>query len=147
MTAISTTNKTITNNSTKDKVSKKSVKKNLIELASNNKVNDYNENKSYDAPTQVEPIKSINRDVNARKRGKDKLPKYRSKFPVGYWTKLSNNIECWNDRLTHSVDYCVKKYDRKDRISWSKHIYNVHKFLLNNGYTEEQLTKPIEIRE
>jgi len=145
-TAISTTNKTITNNSTKDKVSKKLIKKNLIELASNNKVNDYNENKSYDTPTQVEPIKSINRDVNARKRGKNKLPKYKSKFPIGYWTKLSNNIECWNDRLTHSVDYCVKKYDRKDRISWSKHIYNVHKFLLNNGYTEEQLTKPIEMK-
>lgn len=137
-------NKNIINKATKDTVDKKSVKnkKNLIELASSN----CRENKLSDEPTPAEPIKSINRDVNARKRGKDKLPKYRSKFPIGYWTKLSNNIECWNDRLTHSVDYCVKKYDRKDRISWSKHIYNVHKFLLNNGYTEEQLTKPIEMK-
>lgn len=100
--------------------------------------------------TTSRPTNSINSleiaetDINHKK---DTNSKHRSKFPIGYWKDLSNNVECWNDRLTHSVDYCVKKYDRKDRDSWHKHIWNVKQFLLKSGFTETQLLKPIKLKD
>lgn len=93
--------------------------------------------------TKVEPIKHINRDPNARKRGSAKNPIHRMDFPRGYWKSVEHNIECWNFKLTHDVETCKKRYGLTTNAQWSKLVYRVHKFLNENGYTDDVLKNVI----
>lgn len=89
--------------------------------------------------SRVEPIKHINRDPDAKKRGSGKNPIHRLDFPRGYWQSVEHNIECWNFKLTHNVEDCKKRYGLITNAQWSKLVYRVHKFLNENGYTDDKL--------
>lgn len=94
--------------------------------------------------SRVEPIKHINRDPNARKRGSAKNPIHHMDFPRGYWKSVEHNVECWNFKLTHDVETCKKRYGLVNNTQWSKLVYRVHKFLNENGYTDDVLKNVIE---
>lgn len=78
-------------------------------------------------------------------RGKDINSRRRSIFEQGYWQIKENNIEFWNELLIGDIDSMIKKYKYKSRTEISRRKYEVKKFLLKAGYTQEQLRTFIEI--
>lgn len=78
-------------------------------------------------------------------RGKDINSRRKNIFEQGYWQVKNNNIEFWNELLIGDIDSMIKKYKYKNRVDISRRKYEVKKFLLKAGYTQEQLRTFIEI--
>lgn len=74
---------------------------------------------------------------------KSKTQNRKNKFPIGYWKDIDNNIECWNDKLTKSREYCMQKYKLTYKEQWPKLTYRVRHFLYAHGLTDEQLKNTI----
>ena len=77
-------------------------------------------------------------------RGADKCKRRKTIFEQGYWQIKENNIEFWNELLIGDFDSMIKKYKYKSRTDVSRRKYNVKRFLLDNGYTIEDLKTFIE---
>lgn len=70
--------------------------------------------------------------------------KRKTNIKSGYWLDIKNNIEFWNEWLIGDINSMIKKYGYKNRDDVAKRKYNVKHFLLNNGYTVEDLKTFIE---
>ena len=77
------------------------------------------------------------------KSKKSKTQHRKNKFSYGYWKDIDNNIECWNDKLTQSREYCMQKYKLTYKEQWTKLTYRVRQFLYEHGLTDEQLKNTI----
>lgn len=74
----------------------------------------------------------------------DKPERRKSAVEHGYWSKKENNIEFWNEILIGDIASIIKKYKFNNRTDVSRRKYRVKQFLLDSGYTPENLKTFIE---
>ena len=88
----------------------------------------------------VDKVKEVKTKTESKK---SKTQHRKNKFSYGYWKDIDNNIECWNDKLTKSKEYCMQKYKLTYKEQWAKLTYRVRQFLHEHGLTDEQLKNTI----
>lgn len=74
----------------------------------------------------------------------DKKERRKSAVEHGYWSIKENNIEFWNEILIGDIESIIKKYKYNNKTDVSRRKYRVKQFLLDWGYTLEDLKTFIE---
>ncbi len=87
--------------------------------------------------TCIKPHKSCNTLKSIKS-----VSKIASQMPIGFYSKIENNVAWWNDYLNKGQNYVMQKYNIDTAIRFQKRKYEVKKQLLDNHY---DLSKPITI--